>query len=91
MDILITCEDPTKSPRCHAVSCMGPVIKSHHYLALAVMRGAHLFSTAVCDHKLLSFTGGPEALELMTACRYKSSAENLVTRETGLVRTSELK
>lgn len=45
---------------------LGQVIKSHHYLAMAVMRSTHLFSTAVPNHKLLSFTLGPEALEVMT-------------------------
>lgn len=70
----------------HAVSYLGLVIKKHHYLAMAVMRSTHLFSTAVPNHKLSPFTLGPEALEVMTTQCHKSPAENPVTTETCLIR-----
>lgn len=48
------------------LSYLGLMIESHHYLAMAVMRNTHLFSTAVPNHELSSFTLGPEALEVMS-------------------------
>lgn len=47
-------------------SLVHTLIKRHHYLAMAIMSSTHLFSTAVPDHKLSSFTLGPDALEVMT-------------------------
>lgn len=55
-----------ESSHSQTLSYLEPVIKSHHYPAMAIMRSAHLFSTAVPHHKLSSFTLGPDALEVMT-------------------------
>lgn len=56
-----TCEiQPWTKPRFFTLTLhtpyLGLVIKSHHYVAMAVMRRTHLFSTAGPDHKLSSFT-----------------------------------